>query len=466
MKKILNSTIYIIVLFCSIGLCSQEFEGSWTGGIQGMPLVFEISNTEGNYTAKMQSPSQSKSFLPMDTATVEGNKITLVLHAYKIKYEGEFIDGKIMGTFSQGLGSAEMNLEKKAREELTPNRPQEPKAPFPYQVEEVFFTNPKANNIQLAGTLTIPRDVKRPPVLILISGSGPQDRNEELFDHKPFLVLADYLTKNGVAVLRYDDRGVAASEGTQKGATSADFATDVAAAIAYLKTRKDINKKQIGLIGHSEGGLIAPIVIANNQKDVAFFVSLAGPGLRGDQVLLSQMRKGAELSGAPENELDFEMNLMDQLFKKIIASTDSSNEALQKELQIMMTAAATKAPAALQPKYSPSFITAMTKEFSNNWMRFFLTYDPAINLQKVTCPVLAINGSLDYQVLSDSNLSGMESAFLKVKNEDVTLKNLPGLNHLFQNAKTGSGEEYGQIEETFDPVTLQLIGSWIKDRFN
>ncbi len=148
MKKILNSTIHIIVLFCSIGLCSQEFEGSWTGGIQGMPLVFEISNTEGNYTAKMQSPSQSKSFLPMDTATVEGNKITLVLHAYKIKYEGEFIDGKIMGTFSQGLGSAEMNLEKKAREELTPNRPQEPKAPFPYQVEEVFFTNPKANNIQ------------------------------------------------------------------------------------------------------------------------------------------------------------------------------------------------------------------------------------------------------------------------------------------------------------------------------
>jgi pimeloyl-ACP methyl ester carboxylesterase len=466
MKRISNSTIWIIILWCSMTSQAQEFEGSWTGGIQGMPLVFDIFNTDGNYTAKMQSPSQSKSFLPMDTATVEGSKIILVLQVYKITYEGVLIDRKIKGTFTQGDFSGEMNLEKKAYEEGTPNRPQEPKAPFPYKAEEVSFINPKANSIQLAGTLTIPNDVKRPPVVILISGSGPQDRNEELFDHKPFLVLADYLTRNGIAVLRCDDRGVAASEGTQKGATSADFATDVAAAIAYLKTRKDINKKQIGLLGHSEGGLIAPIVIANNQKDVAFFVSLAGPGLRGDQVLLLQMRKGAELSGAPENELDFETNLMDQLFKKILASNDSSNEDLQKELQLMMIAAATKAPAALQPKYSQPFITAMTKEFSNNWMRFFLTYDPAIHLQKVTCPVLAINGSLDYQVMPDVNLSGMESAFLKAKNKDVTLKKLPGLNHLFQNAKTGSAEEYGQIEETFDPVTLQLVGSWINNRFN
>jgi hypothetical protein len=466
MKMILNSAIRVIILLCSIASCAQEFEGSWTGGIQGMPLVFEISNNEGHYTAKMQSPSQSKGFLPMDTARVEGSKITLVLKAYKIKYEGELIDGKIRGTFFQGAGSGEMNLQKKAYEEVTLNRPQDPKAPFPYRVEEVFFINNNANNIKLAGTLTIPSDVKKPPVAILISGSGPQDRNEELFDHKPFLVLADYLTRHGVAVLRYDDRGVAASEGTQKEATTADFSTDVAAAIAYLKTRKDIDKRQIGLIGHSEGGLIAPLVIANNQKDVAFFVSLAGPSLRGDQVLLSQMRRAAELSGAPEKELDFEMNLMDQLFKRILTAMDSSNEDLQKELQIMMTAAATKAPEALQPKYSQPYINAMAKEFSNSWMRFFLTYDPAINLIKVTCPVLAVYGSLDYQVMPDINLAGMESAFLKAKNSDVTLKVLPGLNHLFQHANTGGAEEYSQIEETFDPATLQLIGSWIKERFN
>jgi alpha-beta hydrolase superfamily lysophospholipase len=466
MKITRNITFWIIVLLNSLGSNAQEFEGSWTGEIQGMPLVFEISNTDDVFKAKMQSPSQSKTFLPMDTATIEGSKITLVLNAYKIKYEGELKGGKIIGAFTQGGFAAEMNLEKKDYVEVKPNRPQEPKAPFPYKVEEVLFANPKANNIKLAGTLTLPSEAKSPPVAILISGSGPQDRNEELLGHKPFLVLADYLTRNGIAVLRYDDRGVAASEGIQKDVTSADFATDVEAAVNYLKTRKDINKKQIGLIGHSEGGLIAPVVIANNKKDVAFFVSLAGPGLRGDQVLLPQMRKGAELQGAPEKELNFEMNLMDQLFQKVLASKNATNQALQKELKIMMTAAATKAPDALQSKYSEENITEVSKQFSGNWMRFFLTYDPAINLEKVSCPVLAINGSLDYQVIPEINLSGMKSAFAKAGNKDVTLKTLPGLNHLFQNAITGSGVEYGQIEETFDPETLQLIASWINKRFN
>jgi fermentation-respiration switch protein FrsA (DUF1100 family) len=466
MKIPRHITFWTLVLLSFLLSNAQEFEGSWTGGIQGMPLVFEISNTDGNYSAKMQSPSQSKTFLPMDTTSVEGSKISLVLNAYKIKYEGDLKGGKIIGSFTQGGFSAEMNLEKKAYVEVQPNRPQEPKAPFPYKTEDVFFTNPKANNIKLAGTLTLPSGEKNLPVAILISGSGPQDRNEELLGHKPFLVLADYLTRNGIAVLRYDDRGVAESEGIHKDATSADFATDVEAAVNYLKTRKDINKKQIGLIGHSEGGLIAPIVIANNKKDVAFFVSLAGPGLRGDQVLLPQMRKGAELQGAPEKELNFEMNLMDQVFQKILASKNFTNEALQQELKIMMTAAATKAPDALQSKYSEQYITEVSKQFSGNWMRFFLTYDPATNLEKVSCPVLAINGSLDYQVIPEINLAGMKSAFAKAKNKDVTLTTLPGLNHLFQNATTGSGVEYDQIEETFDPETLQLITSWINKRFN
>ena len=257
MKISRHITFWTLVLLSFLLSNAQEFEGSWTGGIQGMPLVFEISNTDGNYSAKMQSPSQSKTFLPMDTTSVEGSKISLVLNAYKIKYEGDLKGGKIIGSFTQGGFSAEMNLEKKAYVEVQPNRPQEPKAPFPYKTEDVFFTNPKANNIKLAGTLTLPSGEKNLSVAILISGSGPQDRNEELLGHKPFLVLADYLTRNGIAVLRYDDRGVAESEGIHKDATSADFATDVEAAVNYLKTRKDINKKQIGLIGHSEGGLIA-----------------------------------------------------------------------------------------------------------------------------------------------------------------------------------------------------------------
>jgi pimeloyl-ACP methyl ester carboxylesterase len=461
-KLVATFTLLIGTLVCH----SQNFEGSWTGAIQGMPLIFDISNNEGVYTAKMQSPTQSKVFLPMDSTIVNGNKITLLLNAYKIKYSGNIEGEKVKGTFTQGTYSEAMILEKKAYVEVKPNRPQEPKAPFPYTSEEVVFKNPKANNIKLAGTLTLPNGVKNPPVAIMISGSGPQDRNEELFNHKPFLVIADYLAKNGIAVLRYDDRGVAASQGDHKAATSADFATDVEAAITYLKTRKDINRKVIGLIGHSEGGLIAPIVIANNKKDVAFFVSLAGPGLRGDEVLLPQMRKSASFTGAPKDEIDFEINLMDQLFKKINSASKSNNEDLQKELEIMMAAAVTKAPTSLKSKYSKEYITAFTKEFSNNWMRYFLTYDPQNNLEKVTCPVLAINGSLDYQVMADENLGGMKSAFAKAGNKDVTIKKLPGLNHLFQNAVTGSAGEYGQIEETFDQATLELIASWINERFN
>lgn len=465
--KLYSKLVATLILFINASIChSQNFEGTWTGAIQGMPLVFEISNNDGSYAAKMQSPTQSKVFLPMDSTMVNGNKIKLVLNAYKIKYQGELLEEKVNGTFTQGTYSETMTLEKKAYVEVKPNRPQEPKEPFPYTPEEVVFENSKANKIKLSGTLTLPNGVENPPVAILISGSGPQDRNEELFDHKPFLVIADYLSRNGIAVLRYDDRGVAKSQGTQVGANSFDFATDVEAAITYLKTRKDINRKEIGLIGHSEGGLIAPIVIANNKKDVAFFVSLAGPSIRGDKVLLPQMRKSASFTGASKNEIDFEINLMDQLFEKINSSTKLNNLDLQEELEIMVAASVTKAPVSLGPKYSKEYITAFTKEFSSDWMRYFLTYDPQNNLEKVTCPVLAINGSLDYQVIAASNLSGMKSAFAKAGNKDVTIKELPGLNHLFQNAVTGSAGEYGQIEETFDPVTLELIASWINERFD
>lgn len=474
MKNTFRTAIGILILLGSFLVKAQNFEGSWTGAIQGMPLVFEISNNEGSYTAKMQSPKQSKAFLPMDSTIVKGNTIKLVLNAYKIKYQGELSEEKVNGTFTQGTYSEAMILEKKAYVEVKPNRPQEPKAPFPYKSEEVFFTNQWINpggdvtSIQLAGTLTLPTDVKNPPVAILISGSGPQDRNEELFNHKPFLVIADYLTKKGIAVLRYDDRGVAKSQGTQVGANSFDFASDVEAAITYLKTRNDINRNEIGLIGHSEGGLIAPIVIANNKNDVAFFVSLAGTGLKGDRVVLPQMRKGAMLRGELEADINADMEIMKALFDKIIEAdgVNIPQEALAQQLEIRLREKCKNATPVIQAKYQEPTIKALAKEFSNNWFRTFLTYDPAVNLSKVTCPVLAINGSLDYQVIAASNLDGMKSAFAKAENKDVTIKELPGLNHLFQNAVTGSAVEYGQIEETFDPATLELIASWINERFN
>ncbi|MEO9954330.1 alpha/beta fold hydrolase [Nonlabens sp.] len=463
MKTVFHSALWVVTLLFSLITFAQEFNGSWTGAIQGMPLVFEISNSNGEYVAKMQSPTQSKTYVPMNSIMVDGNQITMLLDAYKIKYQGELIDSKIMGVFTQGAGSGEMILEKKAYVEVKPNRPQEPKGPFSYIMEEVSFTNSKANDIKLAGTLTLPKEVKNPAVAILISGSGPQDRNEELFDHKPFLVLADHLTKKGIAVLRYDDRGVAQSEGTQKGATSEDFATDVEAAISYLKSRHDINDKKIGLIGHSEGGLIAPMVIADNKKDVAFFVSLAGPGVDGYHVLLPQIERSIKFQGVKGDTLDFETNLMDAMFLKIIDSEKLSSQLLEKKLITVMKEMVANAPDISKAKYTDEVISGLSRQFSDDWMRFFLSYDPESNLKKVKCPVLALNGSLDYQVIPEINLSGIEKALSK--NKDVTIKKITGLNHLFQNAQTGSAGEYGQIEETFDPRTLNLISSWINSRF-
>jgi pimeloyl-ACP methyl ester carboxylesterase len=465
MKIIFKAVVSIIIL---IGLAfsnAQEIEGSWTGAIQGMPIVFEISKINDDYTAKLQSPSQSKIFLPMDSIVVAGRNISLVLNAYKIKYKGQLEDGKINGTFSQGGFTAPMVLEKKAYVETKPNRPQEPKGPFPYVSEDIFFINHKANNIQLAGTLSIPSDVKQPPVAIMITGSGGQNRDEEILGHKPFLVIADYLTKNGIAVLRFDDRGVGQSQGSQKDATSADFATDVQAAIDYLKTRDIIDRKKIGLIGHSEGGLIAAMVTANNKKDVAFFVSLAGTGVQGDEVLLTQIKKSAQLQGAPEKDLDFEMELMEQLFKKIVASKSLAQEELKKDLEVIIKNHTALAPSHLKPKYNQDFINLLSTQFSDPWMRYFLATDPSGWLEKITCPALILNGSLDYQVIAAVNLPGFKSAFAKARNNDTTLKEITGLNHLFQNAVTGGPEEYGQIEETFDPATLELIAAWINDRF-
>ncbi len=465
MKTTLNIALWIIILFLSIIMNAQDYQGSWLGSIQGMPLIFEISKTTDGYTTKMQSPKQSPQFLPMDNTTIVDGEITMKLAAYKISYTGKLENGKIMGTFSQGEGSGAMNLEQKKYVEVKPNRPQTPEAPFPYKTEDVTFKNPKASDITLAGTLTLPVDVVSPPVVILISGSGPQDRNEELFDHKPFLLIADHLTKNGIAVLRYDDRGVAKSEGTQKGATSVDFATDVVAAIAYLKTRNDIDPEKIGLIGHSEGGLIAPMVIADHPDNVAFFVSLAGPGVRGKEVLMPQMRKNNEFYIDSTADIDFEMNVMEAIFDEIIAQPNAADEYMKTAILTIVKEKVDNADSAVQSKFTQENIKSLANQFSDPWFRYFIAYDPTSNLEKVTCPVLALNGSLDYQVVPEINLPAMEAAFAKANNQDVTIKTIPGLNHLFQNATTGSGGEYAQIEETFDPETLTLISSWINARF-
>ena len=299
------------------------------------------------------------------------------------------------------------------------------------------------------------------PVVILISGSGPQNRDEELLGHKPFLVLSDFLTRNGIAVLRYDDRGTAQSEGDFKAATSADFATDVESAIEYLKTRKEIDKKQIGLIGHSEGGIIAPMV-ANKSKDVAFIVLLAGTGLPGDQILLSQQRLIGKASGV-RDELLQENELINKKAFDVVKKSNSL-EQLEDDLTNLLNKFLVDNPITDIPQgmSSDDFVKLQITQVVNPWMQYFIKYDPSLALEKVKCPVLALGGEKDLQVPSKENLEAIKIALAKGGNKKVTIKELPNLNHLFQESITGTPNEYATIEQTFSPIALNEILKWIK----
>jgi uncharacterized protein len=343
------------------------------------------------------------------------------------------------------------------------NRPQEPKEPFDYTSEEITFINFSADSIQLTGTLTLPKNIKNPPVAILISGSGAQNRNEELMGHKPFLVIADYLTKNGIAVLRYDDRGVGESRGNFQTGTTFDFATDVEAAINYLKSRQDVDITKIGLIGHSEGGLIAPMVASRN-KDVAFIVLLAGPGVNGADILITQTRKAGELAGTPSAFLDENEKLASIIYDIIRTNTD--NEVIKTEITKALNDYKTNNPmSVLAPYITPVMIEQQLGILKSEWLCNFIRIEPKDYLEKTMCPVLALNGSKDFQVMPEVNLEGIKNTLEKAENKDITIKELDGLNHLFQTAETGSMQEYNTIEETFSPKALEIIKNWISERF-
>ena len=342
-------------------------------------------------------------------------------------------------------------------------RPQEPKEPFNYTSEAIIFTNYVADSIKLAGTLTLPKNIKNPPVVILISGSGPQNRDEELMGHKPFLVLSDYLTNHGIAVLRFDDRGVGESKGNFQNATTFDFATDVEAAITYLKSRNDIDKTKIGLVGHSEGGLIAPIIASRNNA-VAFIVLLAGPGVNGAKILETQAKKAGELAGTPEVFLNENQKLASIIYDIIRTHTDENiiKEQITKALNDYKV---NNPMSVLAPYITPAMIEQQLSILKSDWICTFIRTEPKDYLEKTTCPVLALNGSKDFQVLPDINLEGIKNALEKAGNNDVTVKQLEGLNHLFQTAETGSMQEYNTIEETFSPIALEIIKDWILERF-
>lgn len=453
----------LIILISTSSLLAQEKTGKWGGklNVNGTILVitFNVSENENGYSTTMDIPELGAIDIPVIT-TINKSDFTFDVPMASILYEGVYKDSSIAGTFIQNNQKFPLNLTKQLIEEKTKARPQEPIKPYPYISENVFFENQKAK-ITLAGTLTLPQNEGNFPVVILISGSGPQNRDEELMGHKPFLVLSDHLTKNGIAVLRFDDRGFGESTGDFSSATTADFATDVESAIAYLKSRKEIDKNNIGLIGHSEGGLIAPMVAAAS-KDVDFIVLMSGSGIRGDRLLLLQEELIEKALGRSDSEIKNLLHTNSGIFDIIVNPVNEKN--LEPQLRIFLENSfkgdfAVKTPDGMT---NEEFIAVQIKLFTSPWVKYFLRYDPFETLKKVQCPVLAINGEKDLQVPPKENLEAIKYALQKGGNSMVTIREYKDLNHLFQESDTGSPMEYSVIEQTIAPVVLKDITEWIR----
>ncbi len=328
-------------------------------------------------------------------------------------------------------------------------RPQEPHPPFLYVEENVVVSNPAAPGVSLAGTFTKPSTDNKFPAVLLITGAGQQDRDESSAGHKPFLVVADYLTRKGIAVLRLDDRGFGQSKGKFEGATTQDFSSDMQAAVQYLRTRPDVEAKRVGLLGHGEGATIAAM-IASKDPQIAFLVLLAAPAVPGQDVLLAQTEQAEAAAGLPDEQMEADREIGEQLYKLV---ADGKKES---DLHQALKKYAKRVPEPVIQNWQQQI-----HRLDSPWLKFFLTYNPASALEHVTCPVLALYGENDLQVLAQQNAPELEKALKHAHNRDMTVLVFPNLNYMFQTSKTGLGWEYAAISETIAPTALDVIGKWV-----
>jgi len=449
LKSQTMKTILFILISC-LGFFAQaqtDYTGDYSGKLNAMgselPLVFHITQKSGDYKATMDSPNQGAFDIPVAVNFLKNDSLSLKIAAAQISYNGNFIQkDSISGTFIQAGKEIPLNLKK--GNVKGPERPQNPEKPYPYDETEVTFKNKNAG-IQLAGTFTRPKKAENIPAVILVTGSGPQDRNSALMGHKPFLVLADYLTRNGVAVLRYDERGVGESEGKFKGATTYDFAEDAAAGLDFLSQQEGVDKNKLGIIGHSEGGAVAQVLAVRNPK-LDFAIMLAGPGIPGDEILLQQKRMIDEKSGVSEKEITKGTALNRGAFD--LVKKTPLNELKEKLETYFRENGMTE----------ETKISQMTTSLNNPWMKEFLSFDPGQFLKNTNLPMLALLGYKDVQVPAESNAKALENF------PNVKVKIFTGLNHLFQKANTGLPNEYATIKQTISPDVLNTIKEFIKNQ--
>ncbi len=441
-----------------------DIAGNWIGTLNvstiQLRIVFHIQKTGDEYSATLDSPDQGAKDIPTSKVSFDGNRLEIDVPVIQGTYSGRYYaDSSFFnGMWSQGGSNLPLNLVK-TNKDIEIIRPQEPKKPYPYNEEEVTFENKKAGDV-LSGTFTYPKEGKKFPTVLLIPGSGPHNRNEEILGHKPFLVISDYLTRHGIAVLRYDDRGVGKSTGSYAGATSKDLASDAAAAVNYLKTRKEVGK--IGLIGHSEGGIIAPMV-ANQSKNISFIILMAAPGIPCDQILLKQAYLIGKGAGENDSTLEITKKLNEKIYNLIKEKKDSSQTAHRLE-KVASDFYDNSSPQFKQALGSKENFLLQLKPVLSPWFRYFINYDPRPALEKIKCPVLAIDGTKDVQVPPKEDLAAIKKALIDGGNKKVKIVNFEGLNHLFQPAKSGLPSEYNKISETISPKVLELITSWILEQ--
>lgn len=448
----------------------EAWVGDWSGildaGGTRLPLVFHVTAGDEGLVASMDSPSQGAFGFAADRVHATADSLVIRFERLTGRLEGTGDPAThFEGVWVQaGMAFA---LELARNDGVDPStietaaRPQDPECPCPYTDEDVRFRNERAQ-IELAGTFTRPEGDGPFPGVVLVSGSGPQDRDASMFGHRSFLVLADHLARHGIAVLRYDERGVGASEGDQESSTTSILSHDTQAAVDFLRAQDGIDA--VGIMGHSEGGAIAPLV-ASRDPELDFIVLMAGPGTTGRQILAAQTRAGLEVLGIDPAVIDALVAANLEATKAVAEA--APEEDLEPAVREAFGGAAdvldaeTRAMLALDD--ADAWLATNVRMLSTPWFRAFARFDPAPALQKVTCPVLAVNGALDLQVLPEENLAGIEAAL--AHNDDVTIRELPSLNHLFQTATTGSAEEYGAIDETLAPVFLDTVTDWILARF-
>lgn len=454
----------LCLMFVSLSYSQQEIVGKWEGKIilQGMEfdIVTDFAKSDTGYSGLIDVIQQGANDLPLQNISYSRHdvKFELATPASTAYFEGAFVtNDSISGVFKQSGFKGEFYLV--AFKEKVQVEPEEN---LPYAVEEVSFIN---GDNYFAGTLTLPNYKGKHPAVVLITGSGAQTRDEDIFGFKIFKVIADHLTRNGIAVLRYDDRNTGESKGTPVNeSTSEDFAEDVSKAVDFLLSRNDINPNQIGLLGHSEGGIIAPLV-ASKRNDLAFIVLMAGPSVPGKDVIVEQSRMIRKTAGESDEDIDDNIAYLNRVIKCV--ETNSGWEELKSDLKVDMKKGIEEMSEEERSKiedvdeYINTNVNNFVKSFDSEWMKFFLYFDPASVLEKTRCPVLALFGGLDLQVLVSQNYEPMKKVLSERGNFDFEIKVFDKANHLFQEAETGSPSEYSQLKKEFIPGYLDYVTGWI-----